>query len=362
MTSVKEFRVDRAPDGGLGRGRFYFTDAYSVFDWGQMPDDVPGKGQSLCATGAATFEALADAGVPTHYRGVVPPAAPGGAADGGDGAAGDGDPSEAVPFAGCDGPPREMAIDLATVPDLPHGPEGYDYEAYHDAADAAVLVPLEIVFRNVVPVNASLRKRTEPGDHGLDLTAWPDRPVDLPEPVVEFSTKFEDSDRYLDRAEAARIAGPADLADLEDLARAVDEVVTERAAAAGFTHQDGKIECLAVGGEVRVADVAGTFDENRFAYDGVQVSKEFLRRHYRATQPEWVAAVSAAKRAAREAGEADWKARCERTPDPLPDEVREAAADLYAAGANAYVGRPLFDAPSIDAAVERVRALSPDGA
>ncbi|TKX76193.1 phosphoribosylaminoimidazolesuccinocarboxamide synthase, partial [Halorubrum sp. SD626R] len=53
MTSVKEFRVDEpATADATGRGRFVFTDAYSVFDWGQMPDAIPHKGASLCAMGA----------------------------------------------------------------------------------------------------------------------------------------------------------------------------------------------------------------------------------------------------------------------------------------------------------------------
>jgi len=59
MTSVKEFRVDEpATADSLGRGRFVFTDAYSVFDWGQMPDAIPRKGASLCAMGAFNFELL----------------------------------------------------------------------------------------------------------------------------------------------------------------------------------------------------------------------------------------------------------------------------------------------------------------
>ena len=72
MTSVKQFRVEEpATADNLGRGAFVFTDDYSVFDWGKMPDAVPNKGASLCAMGAANFERLEDAGVPTHYRGVV---------------------------------------------------------------------------------------------------------------------------------------------------------------------------------------------------------------------------------------------------------------------------------------------------
>jgi phosphoribosylaminoimidazole-succinocarboxamide synthase len=339
MTSVKEVLVaEPATADALGRGSFRFTDDYSVFDWGKMPDDIPGKGAALCVMGAASFELLEREGVPTHYRGVV--------VDG-----------ESLPLAAVTEPPREMAIDLTQVPELPHQGREYGYEAFHAEGGDNYLVPLEIVFRNRVPVGSSLRRRVTPEAVGLEYESWPEKPVELPEPVVEFSTKFEESDRYLERAEADRIAGKADLGELEALARRVNELVTEQAERAGMVHEDGKIECLYHDGEVRVADVAGTFDENRFAYEGQQLSKEAIRQYHKREQPEWVAAVEEAKRRAREEGVADWRRLCERNPEPLAPAVLETASDMYRSGANAYAGRQLFEAPSLAAAVDAVREL-----
>jgi phosphoribosylaminoimidazole-succinocarboxamide synthase len=309
-----------------------------VFDWGKMPDAIPNKGAALCVMGAKNFELLEAEDVPTHYRGVV---------SGGD--------VRELDRVG--DPPREMAIDLTRVPDLPHEGRAYDYDAFHAEADENYLIPLEIVFRNRVPVGSSLRSRTTPEAVGLDGEAWPDEAVDLPEPVVEFSTKFEESDRYLDREVADRIAGVADLSELEDIARTVNRVVTDRAAEAGFVHEDGKIECLYYDGEVRVADVVGTFDENRFAYDGQQVSKEVVRQHHKRTQPEWIAAVEEAKARAKAEDVADWRTLCELDPEPLSKRVLDAMRDLYTAGANAYLDRELFDAPDIAAAAETARNL-----
>ncbi|WP_418286150.1 phosphoribosylaminoimidazolesuccinocarboxamide synthase [Halorubrum sp. DTA46] len=349
MTSVKEFRVDEpASADRLGRGRFVFTDAYSVFDWGQMPDAIPRKGASLCTMGAFNFELLEAEGVPTHYRGVADP---------------DGD--EVVQLAGASAPPTEMAIGLTRVPDLPYeGPEaGYDYDAFHAAGGDNYLVPLEVVFRNRVPVGSSLRRRTAPADFGLDDTpgidaeAWPDGPVDLPEPVVEFSTKYEEQDRYLTRAEADAIAGVADVEALESLAREVNRVVTERADEVGFVHEDGKIECLYYDGELRVADVVGTFDENRFSYGGRGISKEVVRQWYKANDPAWVDAVSDAKAAVANRDIDDWRELCEVEPDPLPPAVVDAVSAMYAAGTNRYTGREWFDAPDIDAALDAVDEL-----
>jgi phosphoribosylaminoimidazole-succinocarboxamide synthase len=342
MTSVKEFRIEEpATPDALGRGAFRFTDDYSVFDWGTMPDEIPRKGASLCVMGAFNFERLVEAGVPTHYRGVVA----------------DGEVVDLASAIEAGHTPREMAIELTRVSDLPFVDGAYDYDAYHDAAGENYLIPLEIVFRNTVPVGSSLRSRTDPRDHGLAFDTWPAGAVDLDDPIVEFSTKYEEGDRYLDRTEADRIAGAAALDDLEALAREVNRSLTERADEVGLTHQDGKIECLYHGGEIRVADVVGTFDENRFSYAGQQVSKEVLRQYYRREHPAWVDAVASAKERATAAGIEDWHDLCERAPPSLPGPVIEAAGDLYAAGANGYTDTDAFDAPALGGAVEAVRDL-----
>ena len=339
MTSVKEFRVTEAatPDR-LGRGAFVFTDDYSVFDWGKMPDQIPQKGATLCTMGAFNFELLESEGVPTHYRGVV-------------------ENGDVVPLEEASHPPWEMAIDLTQVPDLPHEGREYDYDHYHEAAGENYLVPLEIVFRNRVPVGSSLRRRTDPADHDLEFENWPDEAVDLDEPIVEFSTKYEEGDRYLDHAEADTIAGMADIGDLESVAREVNRIITEQAESAGLVHEDGKIECCYYQGEIRVADVVGTFDENRFSYEGTQLSKEVLRQYHKRTQPDWVEAVDAAKAEAKQEDIADWKSLCEEEPEPLAEEVLETARDMYCAGANAYTGQEFFDAPPLSSAIGAVQRL-----
>ena len=342
MTSVKNFRVEEpATADALGRGAFEFTDDYSVFDWGKMPDTIPDKGASLCTMGAFNFELLEANDVPTHYRGVVT-----------DGTV---RPLEEALAAG--EAPDEMAISLTTVPDLPFEDGTYDYDAYYEEVGSHYLVPLEIVFRNRVPVGSSLRKRSDPEDHGLSIDDWPDEPVDLPEPIVEFSTKYEKQDRYLTREEADDIAGPAAIDDLAAIAREVNELVTEQAATGDLTHQDGKIECLSHDGEIHVADVVGTFDENRFSRDGQQISKEVIRQYHKRTQPDWVEAVSTAKEAANERGIADWKSLCDREPEPLDASVIQTARNLYCAGTNAYTETDVFDAPPLDDVLGTVEKL-----
>ncbi len=344
MTSVKEFRVADEPTATeLGRGRFVFTDAYSVFDWGQMPDAIPQKGASLCTMGAFNFEQLEAAGIPTHYAGVVD-------ADG-----------EVTTLGDCATAPTEMAIELTQVPDLPYrggsGEDAYEYDAYHAAAGDNYLIPLEIIFRNTVPVGSSLRKRGQPADYGLEYAEWPAQTVALPEPVVEFSTKYEEQDRYVGREEAERIAGRASVDALESLALSVNKVVTDQARSVGFTHEDGKIECLYHDGGIAVADVVGTFDENRFSVDGQQLSKEVIRQYYKREQPEWVKAVSEAKANVGAADGADWRPLCGINPISLPEAVVSAVAAMYTAGANTYTETNWFDTASLSSTLETIDSL-----
>ncbi|MEM3815414.1 MAG: phosphoribosylaminoimidazolesuccinocarboxamide synthase, partial [Candidatus Bathyarchaeia archaeon] len=72
MGSVKDLEIIRKPTAeSMGVGRFHFSDRYSVFDWGEMPDHIDGKGASLCLMGAYCFERLEEKGIRTHYRGLV---------------------------------------------------------------------------------------------------------------------------------------------------------------------------------------------------------------------------------------------------------------------------------------------------
>lgn len=341
VTSVKDIDIETEPnDEQLGKGTFTFSDRYSVFDWGPMPDTIPLKGASLCTMGAYNFERMEERGIPTHYRGVIPNGV-----------------EEPISIHDCESPPTVMSVDMARVPDLPETDQGYDYESFHEAAGKVYVVPLEVVFRNRVPIGSSLRRRREPADVGLDLDTWPDEPVDLDEPLIEFSTKFERSDRYLDDEEAAEIAGRADIEAVADLARRVNEVITEHATERGFRHDDGKIEVVYYAGNHLVADVAGTFDENRFGYDGQQISKEVIRQFYRRYDPEWVEAVSAAKKQAKEDGVADWKSLCDVDPEPLPPEVVEAASDLYTAGAETYTELGLFEVEGLAEVLDRITEI-----
>jgi len=334
MGSVKDLLVKKSPSREeLGVGEFVFSDRYSVFDWGEMPDRIPDKGKVLALMGGYNFELLEDSGLKTHYRGL-------------------GKEGEPVRVDELASPTDTMSISLAHKPEVRYRQGSYHYEDL--AGRKNFLIPLEIVFRNYVPGGSSLRERCLPEEVGLERREWPEEEVELENPVVEFSTKLERQDRYLDEERAFAISGLSreEFEELETIARKVNRLLTERAKERGFKHLDGKIECIYVSGEILIADVAGTFDENRFSYAGSSVSKEVLRSWYKNEDREWYEEVVEAKEKARRDEVGAWRKLVETEPRDLPGELLELVGNLYRAGGNQWLKKEAFEAPELPEIME----------
>ena len=71
MGSVKDLEIIKQPSDKTGIGRFHFSDRYSVFDFGEMPDLLENRGKALCILSAHFFELLEKRGIGTHYIGLV---------------------------------------------------------------------------------------------------------------------------------------------------------------------------------------------------------------------------------------------------------------------------------------------------
>ncbi|HAV42941.1 TPA: phosphoribosylaminoimidazolesuccinocarboxamide synthase, partial [bacterium] len=128
----------------MGIGRFHFSDRYSIFDWGEMPDQIENKGASLCIMGAYCFEKLEEQGIKTHYRGVLD------------------QNGNLVKTDDLRVPTTIMEINLVRV--IPPEPIQkndvlrYDYQAYTPNLTNFV-IPLEIIYRNSLPEGSSIFKR-----------------------------------------------------------------------------------------------------------------------------------------------------------------------------------------------------------
>ncbi len=199
MGSVKDLEVIKKPTRqAMGIGRFVFSDRYSVFDWGEMPDHIDGKGAALCLMGAYCFEQLEKKGVKTHYRGLVD-------SDG-----------KAVKFSALKQPSSVMEVSLVNVykpqTSVVNGKIVHDYSIYTPKLKNC-LIPLEIIYRNGLPEGSSVFKRLEQAkitlkDLGLDH--YPKPGEQLAKPIFDVSTKLEETDRYVTWQEAQKIAGLTD--------------------------------------------------------------------------------------------------------------------------------------------------------
>lgn len=289
---------------------FEFSDRYSVFDWGHMPDHLDGKGVALATMAQFFFEQLEQRGIAHHAVGLCN--AQGSLLQKG-----------------------ELSRYLAVKPvQVPRG----QTDAYQKRP-ISTLVPLEILFRFGIPEGSSLISRSQDRQvqEDLGLTG----PVVLGQrfakPLIEFSTKLEATDRMLSYAEARELAGllPEEFTSLVELTQKIAESLRELWSKIGVELWDGKIE-LAFG--ERGSEGARTFllvdsvgpDELRLVSEGVSLSKEILRQYYRHT--EWFPKQLEAKKMARERG-GDWKRICREElqglPENLPPELKQRVQDLY---------------------------------
>jgi len=345
MGSVKDLEIIKRPTKAkMGVGRFHFSDRYSVFDWGEMPDHIDGKGAALCIMGAYCFERLEEKGVKTHYRGLVD-------ADG-----------RVLRFDELKEPTNIMEFNMVNVYKpkayVENGKLKYDY-GFFTPTLRNFLIPLEIIYRNGLPEGSSVFKRLEQGLVTLEelgLDHYPRAGERLAKPIFDVSTKLEQSDRYVSWKEAQQIAGLTDneLAEVKSLLLKVDEAITEIASKAGLVNEDGKIE-LAFDPHRRfmVVDVVGTLDECRFTYNGLHVSKEIARTYYRRTG--WALEVEEAKRKAKEKGIEDWKRLVKAKPSKLDPKLKTLISQMYMAAANEFIRKKMFVVPTLAEVIGKYR-------
>lgn len=339
MGSVKDLQVLKQPTAeAFGLARFVFSDRYSVFDWGEMPDHIPHKGESIALLAAHFFEKLAAQGIPTHYVGIV-------------------EDSRARRLGELSGTSSVMEVNLVRVlrPEL----RGDKYVYSYAGQKGCFLLPLELIYRNVLPPGSSVFKRLASGEIRPEDLGLPGPPVPsqrLGCPILDVSTKLEVTDRYLTWEEAQRMSGltPKETDELKRLLSRVNQIITQEFSGVGLVNEDGKIE-VAFDGERRflVVDVLGTLDECRFTYEGVPVSKEIARIHYRSTP--WYEAVEEAKKKGRHR----WKEICRLAPEPLPPRLKELVSQVYCATTNAVTGRTWFsDAPALAKVLAELKRFS----
>jgi phosphoribosylaminoimidazole-succinocarboxamide synthase len=341
MGSVKDLTILEKPTVERpGRARFTFSNRYSVFDWGEMPDQLESKGAAIALLSAYFFEKLEQQGVATHYLGLVE-----------DGAV--------KKLKELKKPCDLMEIKLLRVvrPELKG--DHYDYSVYKNEK-GGYLIPLEVIYRNCLPAGSSVFKRLssgqlKPADLGLDRMPEPGQK--LAQPIYDVSTKLEITDRYLTWEEAGMIAGlkEKELADLKNLTGAVNKIITEEFSKEGLLNEDGKIEAgLGYDRKLMLVDVIGTLDECRFSYEGMPVSKEIARIYYR--KSAWFDAVEEAKKKDRQ----NWKSICKVAPEKLLPRLKTLIEQIYCACTNEITGINWFSGtPALKEILKEIKGLLP---
>ena len=328
MGSVKDLKIlVPAEEDKMGVGQFRYSDRYSVFDWGEMPDLISGKGKALCMIGAYFFEKLEKIGVSTHYRGLV-------------------SGEKTYRLKDLDGPVDTMEINLVRVIRPENKGDIYDYSKYKDAS-ANFLIPLEIIYRNSLPAGSSVFRRLKDGSLQLDeigLSQMPEPNDVLTEPILDASTKLEITDRYLSWREAQDISGLSDdeILEIKKVTSLINDLISTHASQAGLVNEDGKVEFgYDQDRNLMLVDILGTPDECRFTYSGIPVSKEVARIHYR--KSDWYDEVENAKRKDR----ANWKSYISSPPPKLPVRLFEQISNLYQSTCNEITGREWFAVPPL---------------
>jgi len=336
MGSVKDLIIIEKPlKNKGGRGRFIFSDRYSVFDWGEMPDHISNKGKSLCISAAYFFEKLETMGIKTHYLGLV-------------------EDGESKKIIDVKVPVNIMEVKLLRVLKPLKTADGYNYSDYKKE-DSNFLVPLEVIFRNSLPAGSSVFKRLEKGElelKELGLEKMPISGENLEKPFLDVSTKLEESDRYMNWKEAKEITNFSEdqLSEIKDIATIVNKLITKEADRVGLKHEDGKIEFgLDVNKKLLMVDVLGTLDECRFTFKGMPISKEIARLYYRKTS--WFKELIDAKKK----NIYNWKDEVKSEPLPLPERLKELISMAYCAFANEITGRVWFPKiPSMKKILEEI--------
>lgn len=311
---------------------FEYSDRYSVFDWGEMPDQISGKGAALNLMGCAFFQYLEkQMGLKHHMLGLV-------------------------------GTGVTNTCEVKNVRVVRPVKEGssYNYTPYQDRL-VNTLVPLEVIFRMGLAQGNSLSKRfkTNPElTQQFGLTSVPEEGAMLEKPLIDFSTKLEAGDRYLTYQEAKSISVMSD-SEFQKLITKVTQIalcLKDFHQKMGLELWDGKVEFAFTQGDSNdrdfmLVDSIG-IDELRLISEGRSLSKEFLREVYKET--EWYNALNASKEECLGTLN-DFKEICKtkyrKNPPNLSNYNKQKAQDLYQAYCNsvyAQMNLPLPFQPELN--------------
>ncbi|KAA0003058.1 MAG: phosphoribosylaminoimidazolesuccinocarboxamide synthase [Thermoplasmata archaeon] len=238
---IRKGKVKEVYDIGDDKLEFLFTNNISVFDK-IIPTEIEDKGAVLCGISTFWFKKCEEMGIKTHFieRNSS----------------------------------NKMIVKKFRIIK--------DYSSLNKNT-TNYLIPIEVIARYYVA--GSLYERMK--DKGVKYGE------ELPEPVIEFTTKFESYDRLLSEEETRKISGleMEEMEEIKEIVLKIDDYMQKEVNKRGLIHVDGKKE-FAFDEErgLVVVDTFGTPDEDRFwdkeSYEKgefIELSKEFVRAYYKKT-------------------------------------------------------------------------------
>ena len=368
---------------------FEFTDDYSIFDWGKMPETIENKGRALAVFGAYFFDLLASpsfwfnlfeqdapaqfnreflqqlrtsetandlqkSGLPSHFQGLV------------------NEQGEKLSLAKAASASDAVYMQVKkAVVQRPAPTVALNQNIFHypqvDKSLNCRLIPLEVVFRFGMPAGSSLKERLQKDPSYaavLGLSGMPKENEFFDRPVLEFYTKLEPKDRLLTVQEALLISGleQAQFQALIERAQLSSLALFHQFQQRGIELWDGKFEFILLDGKVLLADSIGP-DELRLLYKGTHLSKELIRQVYRGSS--WEKSLKDAQRLAKERCDLDWKTICinelKSSPEPFKPRVKSVVDRLYGSLSNHLSQEDLFkNQSSLDDFVTAARDIHLD--
>ena len=299
----------------MGVGLFEFTDDYSVFHYSKMQDTIPYKGEALCRMAVFSLKLLEAQGIKTHLREFHAP--------------------------------KTIALNLVRLL--------YPQDNEIKQGDKNYLIPLQVICRNQLPKNASVFRRLANGHltlSDLGLKELPRVGESLQSPIIEFTTKLEEIDRFVSYSEAQQLAGLTDaqFKEVQEVALAVNQIITAHADKKGLVHADSKIE-LAIDdeGNIIVVDTIGTPDENRLLYKSCHLTKQLMRDYYllqglEKDVQEWSKAGIP---------RSEWP-----KPAKLPEEFLDTVSLMYRSLTDHWCGDDFFNTCTLDEMIIKINKLN----
>ncbi|MCE0536042.1 hypothetical protein LWF15_11025 [Kineosporia rhizophila] len=296
-----------------GVGVFEYTDHYTVFHYGRMPDSIPGKGEATCRMAAFNLQLLEKAGIATHFRRFIAP--------------------------------NQIEFDLAHLPNPDPNADA------PTRLDGGYLVPVQVIIRTELPQGSSVHQRLSTGrltPADLGLPEVPAVGETLDSPIIEYATMLEDVNRFVPEREAQRISGLNDdqFQQMRHTALSATEVLGAHARSLGLRYCDSKAEFILTSDQrLLLADSPGTPDEARLTFNGVHCGKQVLRNWYVTSGHEVPVSQLIAQGVPRE----QWP-----PPPSLPPEFIPIMSDLYRSLSQTWTGEHRWAVPDLATATQAV--------